>query len=112
MKINNQTKNTVLADKAVVASSLLGRMRGLLGKKELKSGEALVLTHCNSIHTFFMKFPIDIIFLDKHKRIVKIIPSLNPFRLSGIYFNAASVIELPAGVAQDKASIGDLLSFE
>ncbi|MDI6605911.1 MAG: DUF192 domain-containing protein [Candidatus Omnitrophota bacterium] len=113
MKIKNKTKNTVLAENATIANSFLSRMKGLLGRKEFKKGEALVLTPCNSIHTFFMKFPIDIIFLDKDKRIVKIIPSLQPFRLSGIYFNAASAIELPAGLAEvQSASVGDLLFFE
>ncbi|MBL7152057.1 MAG: DUF192 domain-containing protein [Candidatus Omnitrophica bacterium] len=112
MKISNQTRNSVLADNATIAGSLFARMKGLLGRKELKRGEALVLAPCNSIHTFFMKFPIDIIFLDKDKRIVKIIPSLQPFRLSGIYFNAASAIELTAGLAEaQSASVGDLLFF-
>ena len=95
-----------------MAASLLGRMKGLLGRRELKSGEAMVLSPCNSIHTFFMQFPIDVLFLDKNRRIIRIIPSLKPFRLSGLYFNAASAVELPAGAAKDKASIGDLLSFE
>ncbi|MFH0762554.1 MAG: DUF192 domain-containing protein [Candidatus Omnitrophota bacterium] len=113
MRINNKTKNKALAEDAVMASSLFSRMKGLLGRKEFKKGQALILAPCNSIHTLFMRFPIDIVFLDKNKRILRIIPSLQPFRLSGIYFNAAYAVELPAGTAEDRSSsLGDVLAFE
>jgi len=57
VKITNQTKNTVLAAHAAVADRLFKRIKGLLGKKGLGEGEALIIRPCNSIHTFFMRFP-------------------------------------------------------
>ncbi len=97
MRILNKTKNTVIAEDVIIASTLFKRLKGLLGLKELKSGQALILKPCNSIHTFFMHFPIDVVFAAKDNKIVKIIPALKPFRLSGIYFSSSFAVELPAG---------------
>ncbi|MFH1127854.1 MAG: DUF192 domain-containing protein [Candidatus Omnitrophota bacterium] len=100
MRLINKTKNTILAQDVQVADTLFSRMRGLLGKKELKSGQAIVLKPCNSIHTFFMRFPIDVVFVNKDNKVVKTIPGLKPFCLSGIYFSSSFAIELPAGTIQ------------
>lgn len=65
------------------------------------------------MHTFFMRFPIDILFADKNNRVVKVIPFLKPFRLSGIYLLARLAIELPAGTLQSATTeVGDILSLE
>lgn len=66
----------------------------------LKAHSALIIKPCNSVHTLFMKFPIDILFLDKNNKVVKVKHSLKPFRITAIYFNARIVIELPAGTAK------------
>lgn len=73
------------------------RMKGLLGRKELPEGTGLIIDPCNSIHTFFMQFPIDVIFTDSQDRVVKVLKDMGPWRLSWIYFRAQKVIELPAG---------------
>ncbi len=113
MKIINKTNNAVIADEAVVANTPAKRMKGLLGRKELKDGQALILDPCNSIHTFFMLFPIDILFLDKTNKIIKSISCLKPFRLTAIYFNAASAVELPSGKIQSLSiKEGDIVSLE
>lgn len=96
MKIINKTKNTILAEDVIIADTLFKRIIGLLGKKGLKQDQALILRPCNSIHTFFMQFPIDVIFVDSDNKIVKAISNMRPFRISGIYFKACSAIELPA----------------
>ena len=112
MKIINTAKNTVLADNAVVAESPMARVIGLLNKKELPAGGALVIRPCNSIHTFFMRFPIDVLFVDKNNRVVKALPHLAPFRLSAIYFNAEFVIELPVNtIHSSNTQSGDPLSL-
>lgn len=100
MKIINQTKNTILAEDALKADNFFTRIKGLLGRRDLKKGEALILQPCDSIHTFFMKFPIDILFVDKTNRIIKVIPSLRPFRVTPIYFRANLAVELPEGTIQ------------
>jgi len=113
MKIINTTKNSVVANEVIIANTPFMRMKGLLGKKELKKGQALILDPCNSIHTFFMRFPIDILFLDKNNKIIKTISCLKPFRLTSIYFNATSAVELPIGTIQSLSiQKGDILSQE
>lgn len=113
MKIINQSKNTLLAEQVRVADTFWKRFKGLLGEKELQKGQALVLKPCHSIHTFFMRFPIDVLFVDKDNKVIKAISCLRPFRLSFIYFNASFAIELPAGVIHSsRASKGDALLLE
>ena len=97
MKIINTTKNTELAVDVLAADSLLLRMKGLLGRKEFRLDQAIILKPCNSIHTFFMHFPIDVLFLDRSNSIVGIIENMKPYRISKIYLKAYYAIELPAG---------------
>lgn len=107
MKIINITKNTVISEDAVLADVPFKRMKGLLGKKYLGKSEALILKPCNSVHTFFMRFPIDVLFLDKNNRVVKAINSLKPFRVTPIYFTATLAIELPIGTIQGTSTRQD-----
>ncbi|OGX40606.1 MAG: hypothetical protein A2984_02700 [Omnitrophica WOR_2 bacterium RIFCSPLOWO2_01_FULL_41_12] len=112
MKIINQTKNTILAENVIVADRPFQRIKGLLGKKEFKPGQALVLKPCNSIHTFFMKFPIDVLFVDKDNRVIKAVPTLKPFCLTYIYFRAILAIELPVGtIPSTLTQEGDTLTL-
>ena len=112
MKIINQTKKIVLAENANLADTPFKRIKGLIGRRSLRDGEALIIKPCNSIHTFFMNFPIDVIFVGKNHKIVKIISGLAPFRLSPIYLGSAYVIELSAGtVSPESAVVGDNLSL-
>ena len=113
MKIINKTRNSILAEAAVMADSPFRRMKGLLGRNGLKPGEALVLKPSNSIHTFFMRFPIDVLFVDKDNRIIGAISGLKPFRLTRIYFRAVFVVELTAGIIQSTATgQGDSIFIE
>ena len=112
MRIVNKTKNSILAENAVIADTSFKRVKGLLGKSGLGEGEALVLKPCNSIHTFFMSFPIDVVFVDSQKEVVKVISDMHPFRISGIYFKAHLAIELPVGtISKTSTQPGDLLEF-
>ncbi len=105
MKIINQTKNTLLANRIVFAESFLKRSRGLLGIKEFNLGQALILKPCGSIHTLFMHFPIDVLFVDKNNKVIKAISNLQPFRLTPVYFNSALVIEIPVGTIQSSSTV-------
>lgn len=100
MRITNKTNNSVIAEDAILANTSWKRMKGLLGKKEFGKGCALILEPCNSIHTLFMRFPIDVLFVDKNNKVIKAISCIKPFRLTYVYFNAARAIELPAGTIQ------------
>jgi len=100
MKIINRTNNAVLAENAIVADTFFTRAKGLLDRKDFNQGEALVIRPCNSIHTFFMRFPIDVLFVNKESKIIRVIPSLKPYRLSRVCFNSAFAVELPAGTLE------------
>jgi uncharacterized membrane protein (UPF0127 family) len=86
-------------------------MKGLLGRKDFPQGEALVITRCQSIHMFFMNFPIDVVFCDRQNKVVGLCQEIKPFYLSPIFFKASYAIELPAGtIASTKTQLGDQLN--
>ncbi len=112
MRVTNVTRNTLLADAADVANTSTKRRQGLLKHTSLPKGEGLWISPCEAVHTFFMKFPIDIVYLDKKKRVRKIRPSMPQWRLSAC-LKAHSVLELPAGMAAEtQTEVGDQLVFE
>jgi hypothetical protein len=98
MRLINQTKNTLLAKDAKVASSFSERTTGLLNRTTFKIGEALVIKPCKSVHTFFMMFAIDVLFVNKDNKVIRAIENLKPFRMTSIVWGAAYVVELPVGV--------------
>jgi len=113
LKVVDKTINIVIASKGALADTFLSRMTGLLNRKILHPDEALIITHCNSIHMFFMKFAIDAIFVSKDNIVVGLVEKIKPFRLSPIFFKASYVIEVPAGtISEKKVSIGDQISIE
>ena len=97
-----------LSNNVALADSLLKRMKGLLGRDKLLNGEALWIKPCMSIHTFFMKFPIDIVFLNRRNQIIAAIRNLRPNRITRMYPKTTGVLELPAGVLEaTDTEIGD-----
>lgn len=99
-RLVNETRGAVLAERAALALTARERMKGLLGRDALPDGDALVIRPCTSIHTFFMRFPIDVLFLDRDGRVLRAIPAMKPWRLTRFYPRAACVAELPASVLQ------------
>jgi uncharacterized membrane protein (UPF0127 family) len=86
-------------------------MRGLLGRSSLPSGQGILLRPAASIHTFFMRFPIDVVFLDDELRVVEIAADLRPWRAAGKR-GARAVLELPAGeCARRGLAVGDQVRF-
>ena len=103
----------VLASRLSTAGNFVSRSVGLLGKSSLPEGEGLWIKRCNSIHTFFMRFPIDAVFVDEGLRVVSVYRELKPWRITRLHFKASSVFELPAGtLATDGLEVGDQLSVE
>lgn len=90
----------LLSNRLEIADSLFSRMKGLLGKKHLDTDEMMWIHKCNSIHTFFMKFPIDCVFVDKDLTIKKIFFDVSPWRITLPVLSASSVIELAGGQAR------------
>jgi len=102
----------LLSEAAEVASSTPERMKGLLGRDRMDKGEAMVITPCSSVHTFWMRFPIDVLFYDRRNRIIALLHGLRPWRVSGWHPLAAGVVELPAGtLAEHSVAVGDELEF-
>ena len=99
----------VVCERCFVADTASARMRGLLGRDRLDRGEGLLLQPGGSIHTFFMRFPIDAVFLDRGLRVVGLTPELAPWRLAGRR-HAHSVLELAAGEIGERAvTVGERL---
>ncbi|MDI9480028.1 MAG: DUF192 domain-containing protein [Syntrophomonadaceae bacterium] len=102
----------VLVDQCMLANTFFGRLKGLLGKKELSSNEALLLIPCDMIHTLGMRFSIDAIFVDKQGEIIKIEENLKPHRLAARVRNAHSVVEMAAGMTKKLGLVpGDTLRW-
>jgi uncharacterized membrane protein (UPF0127 family) len=113
VKILNLTKNTLVAERASLADTFVSRMIGLLGRSSMQDSEALIITHCQSIHMFFMRFAIDALFVDSNDRVVGKVEGIKPFRLSPIYWGSSYCIELPAGAIQkNQTSVGDRLKID
>ena len=114
MRVTNSSRGgAILADRAAEATGFLERLVGLMGRKHLAFGEGLHIVPCNSIHTFFMRIPIDALFLDAGGTVVRLFGALPPWRVTGLYWNARSVLELPAGTAAASGTAeGDRLRFE
>jgi uncharacterized membrane protein (UPF0127 family) len=111
MQVSNLTRHTFLATCMEVADSGPKRNKGLLGRKQFSPGEGLWIVPCEAVHTFGMKFPIDLVYLDRKNRIRKLRCDVHPWRLSAC-FAAHSVLELPSGtIRETRTEPGDTLEF-
>jgi uncharacterized protein len=104
----NLTRGTRLTERGRVADNPITRLVGLLRDKMLAEGDGLWIVPCNSIHSFWMKFEFDAIFLDKNLRVVHLMQEMKPWRISKLVFAAHSVLEVPAGlIARSATEVGD-----
>jgi uncharacterized protein len=103
---------TILCERCEIPESSLGRMRGLLGRRELVPGGGMLIDSAPSVMTFFMRFPIDVVFLDRDRKVVGVRHGLRPWRVAGAR-RAVAALELPAGAA-GAAGVeeGDVLVIE
>jgi len=102
----------LVCERCDVADQLVARMRGLLGRSDLPQGEGVLLRPAGSIHTFFMRFPIDVVFLNEEDKVVKVVHRLSPWRAAGMK-GARSVLELAAGEAESRGiEVGSTLKFD
>ena len=111
-RITNARTGGLVSDDAVLATSAVGRMKGLLGRKSMEPGEAIILRPASSIHTLFMRFPLDVIYLDSEHKVLKVVSNLVPFRFSATS-RAQSVVEMASGSTRDlDLRVGDPLLLE
>lgn len=108
----NNSRNQILANQVSIADNFFTRLRGLLFTKSLPEGNGLLIKPCNSIHMFGMAYAIDAIFLSKDNIVVDTLSDLQPGKLSRIYWEAESCLELPTGtVMKTGTQTGDQLQF-
>ena len=109
--VRNQTRGTTVAESVQLAETPRNRRVGLLEHTALRPGEGLWIP-TQAIHTFGMRFAIDVVFLDRQRRVRRVYHRMPPFRLTRIVWKAASVLELAAGVvAGSRTEVGDELEF-
>ncbi|MBM7557187.1 DUF192 domain-containing protein [Halanaerobacter jeridensis] len=102
MKVINASKNNIIVNEVRVANTFWQRLVGLLRHKELKENEGLIIKPCQIVHTFFMSFTIDLVFIDGHGQVLELIENLKPNRISPFVVESEQVIELASGVIQTK----------
>ena len=108
LQIDNLTRNTTLVTASRVADNFWTRFVGLMGAAGLAPGEGLLITRCNSIHTHFMRFPIDVLYVSRALEVVHVDRAMAPWRFGRIYRQSSFVVELPAGAAEG-TEVGDVL---
>lgn len=105
--------NNVIAQRVRIARSMFAKMKGLLGRKALGEHEGLLIVGAQQIHTWFMRFAIDLVFLDKTKKVIAVHHAVKPFRITRWYHRARYVLELPAHRAQTTdIQLGDTIEWE
>ena len=106
-------KNNHSIAQVTIAKSLIQRMKGLIGKTELKENQAFFIPYCSSVHTFFMKFPIDVIFTNKKFIVHKLCKNIPPGKILFTTFNGLHVFEMKAGqILAHQIKKGDKLYVE
>jgi uncharacterized membrane protein (UPF0127 family) len=111
VEVTRETDRSAVCERCLVADRMTSRMRGLLGRRALAPGDGMVIRPAPSIHTFFMRFPIDAIFLARNGDVLKVANEVKPWRIRSAR-NAHAVLELAAGEAKVRnVSTGDRLVF-
>ena len=103
-------ENEHILDNVVLADSFFSRLKGLMGRDKIEDSEGLLIKPCNSVHTFFMKFNLDIAFVDRNYMVLEISRDLAPNKLSKIYKESKFVIEGKSG-SLSKLKIGEKIKI-
>lgn len=110
-RVENTTRGVTIATRALLANESRTRREGLLKRTGLDEGEGLLISPCEAIHTFGMQFPIDVVFLDKKRKVRKVLHAMPRNRI-GFCFSAEIALELSAGVARSTGTeVGDMLEL-
>jgi len=113
VRATNRTRGTVVGQSIRVAETGLQRIVGLLGERELLRGDGLLIVPSQGVHTWGMRFPIDIAVLDDDWTVIATRRVMRPFRMTRMFWKAAAVLELPAGALESTStSVGDMIEFD
>src|SRR5436305_449566 len=109
MLVRRSADGAVVCERCEIPESAFGRMRGLLGRDGLEPGGGMLIDRAPSIHMFFMRFAIDVVFLDRDRKVVRVVERLRPWRVASAR-RAVAALELPAGAAAAAGvAVGDVL---
>lgn len=99
----------VICNKMIIANRIFDRMKGLMFSEKMPDCDGFLIAPCNSIHTFFMLYKLDVLFLDKNFGVVKALYDLSPWRMTWIYFKSHQVLEMKAGTMKKNIKSGEKL---
>jgi uncharacterized membrane protein (UPF0127 family) len=112
MQAINTTRNSTLCTTGVIADNFWTRLRGLMFRPSLPEGEGLLLQGESSIHTFFMRFPIDVVYLDGNNQVMRLAEAMPPTRVGPLVWGCRAILELPPGtIARTATQVGDTLEI-
>jgi len=110
--VKNVTRKRILVSRGKVANNVWTRFKGLMGSPPLEKGEALLISPSNSVHTHFMRYPLDILYINSNYQVIAMNEKMKPWRMGKIYRQSRYVLELPAGVIEEtQTKIGDQLEI-
>lgn len=112
MRVVNRTRGTILGARVRIADNALSRLRGFLFRPRPEPGEGLLLSPCQAVHMFWMRFSLDVVFIGETGKVVAVHPDLRPWRWTPVYRAALHALELPAGtILATGTRTGDELSW-
>ncbi len=112
-QVYNVNSSLYVSRQTVIADTFLTRLIGLLLTKKFKPGSGLIIEPCKSIHMFFMRYPIDVIFYNQNLEIVALVENIQPWQFTKVYSKAKACLELPINsIRQSNSSINDQLKIE
>lgn len=113
VRVRNSTKGTVVGENVRVARRMWERGRGLMWHPSLPAGTGLLIDPCSSIHTMWMRFPIDVLYVDRDDVVVRADAAMPPWRIGPLFTGARYVVEVPAGtIERSGTAVGDRLTYE
>ena len=113
MRITNRTRNTLVGSRVVEAATWWSRLRGFLGRPEPKGGEGILLVRCAAVHTWWMSFGLDLLFLDERGKVLELIRSFPPWKRTRRVSGARYVLEVPVGtIDRSGTQVGDELAWQ
>lgn len=111
IKLLKAENKEIILDEIEIADTIWKRFSGLMFKKKIPSNKGMLLRPSNSVHTFFMKFPIDVIFVDKNDQVIRVVPNMQPYRISPIVFKSTYIIESRPNILSKKLKVGDKIEL-